>query len=104
MDGRAGILRIVLDGNPVLDDKGNGILGHTFPLNVYYAYGIHNGFGMDFDPIAWTLWDTEPDHWINDEINVARRCFNATYGIIHGLGVYFPAAPFVLDIQWKCKV
>ncbi len=52
MDGRAGILRTTLDGNPVLDDKGHGIMGDTFPLNLYYAYGIHNGFGMDFDPIT----------------------------------------------------
>ncbi|MGZ5509476.1 MAG: hypothetical protein ACXW0J_05760 [Nitrososphaeraceae archaeon] len=30
VDGRAGILRITLDGNPVLDDKGHGIIGDTF--------------------------------------------------------------------------
>ena len=34
VDGRAGILRITLDGNPVLDDKGHGIIGDTFPLNL----------------------------------------------------------------------
>ena len=45
-----GILRITPDGNPVLDDKGHGIIGDTFPLNLYYAYGIRNGFGMDLTP------------------------------------------------------
>ena len=75
VDGRAGILRITLDGHPVLDDKGHGIIGNTFPLNLYYAYGIHNGFGMDFDPITGALWDTEPGHWINDEINIVRPWF-----------------------------
>ena len=96
VDGRAGILRVNLDGNPVLDDKGHGILGDSSPLNLYYAYGIHNGFGMDFDPITGRLWDTETGHWINDEINIVRPGFNSGYGIIQGLGVYFPAAPFAL--------
>jgi aldose sugar dehydrogenase len=96
VDGRAGILRITLDGRPVLDDKGHGILGDTFPLNLYYAYGIHNGFGMDFDPVTRILWDTEPGHWINDEINIVRPGFNSGYGIIQGLSIYFPAAPFAL--------
>lgn len=58
IDGRAGILRVTLDGNPVLDN-GHGILGDTSPLNLYYAYGIHNGFGMDFDPVTGKMWDTE---------------------------------------------
>ncbi len=96
VDGRAGILRTTLDGNPVLDDKGHGLIGDTFPLNLYYAYGIHNGFGMDFDPITGILWNTEPGHWINDEINIVRPGFNSGYGIIQGLGKYFPAAPFAL--------
>lgn len=96
VDGRAGILRITLDGNPVLDDKGHGIIGDTFPLNLYYAYGIHNGFGMDFDPITGILWNTEPGHWINDEINIIRLGFNSGYGIVQGLSKYFPAAPFAL--------
>ena len=96
VDGRAGILRTTLDGNPVLDDKGHGLIGDTFPLNLYYAYGIHNGFGMDFDPITNILWNTEPGHWINDEINIVRPGFNSGYGIIQGLGKYFPAAPFAL--------
>ena len=96
VDGRAGILRTTLDGNPVLDDNGHGLIGNTFPLNLYYAYGIHNGFGMDFDPITGILWNTEPGHWINDEINIVRPGFNSGYGIIQGLGKYFPAAPFAL--------
>ncbi|MGZ5470074.1 MAG: PQQ-dependent sugar dehydrogenase [Nitrososphaeraceae archaeon] len=46
-------------------------------MNLYYAYGIHNGFGMDFDPITGILWNTEPGHWINDEINIGRPGFNS---------------------------
>jgi aldose sugar dehydrogenase len=96
VDGRAGILRITQDGDPVLQDDGHGILGDSSPLNLYYAYGIHNSFGMDFDPITKTLWDSEPGHWINDEINIVRPGFNSGYGIIQGLAIYFPAAPFAL--------
>ena len=50
-DGRAGILRITQDGKPV----GKGIIGNTYPLNLYYAYGIRNSFGMDFDPVTGKL-------------------------------------------------
>jgi glucose/arabinose dehydrogenase len=96
VDGRAGILRITLDSNPVLDDKGHGIIGDTFPLNLYYAYGIRNGFGMDFDPIRGILWNTELGHYINDEINIVRPGFNSGYGIIQGLSKYSPAAPLHL--------
>src|SRR5919198_755599 len=54
-DGTSGILRVTQDGKPV----GNGILGNKYPLNLYYAYGIRNSFGIDFDPITKKLWDTE---------------------------------------------
>jgi aldose sugar dehydrogenase len=48
---RAGILRITQDGKPV----GEGILGNTYPLNLYYAYGIRSSFGMDFDPVSGNM-------------------------------------------------
>jgi aldose sugar dehydrogenase len=54
-DGRAGILRVTKDGKPV----GHGIIGDIYPLNMYYAYGIKNSFGIGFDPITGNLWDTE---------------------------------------------
>jgi aldose sugar dehydrogenase len=39
-DGRAGILRLTQDGKAV----GGGLLGKKYPLNLYFAYGIRNGF------------------------------------------------------------
>src|SRR5215211_260503 len=42
-DGRSGILRITQDGQAVGIGGGNGdsgILGNTYPVNLYYAYGI----------------------------------------------------------------
>lgn len=97
VDGRAGILRITQDGNPVVNENGEvGLLGESYPLNLYYSYGIHNGFGMDFDPITGALWNTETGHFINDEINLVRPGFNSGYGTIQGLSIYFPSSPSAL--------
>jgi glucose/arabinose dehydrogenase len=80
-DGRAGILRITQDGQPV---DGRGILGDEHPLNVYYAYGIRNSFGMDFDPVTGVLWDTENGPNFGDEINLVKPGFNSGWNKIQG--------------------
>jgi glucose/arabinose dehydrogenase len=78
-DGRGGILRVSQDGQPV----GNGILGDEHPLDMYYAYGIRNGFGMDFDPLTGKLWDTENGG--NDEINLVEPGFNSGWDEVSGM-------------------
>lgn len=80
-DGRAGILRITQDGEPV----GGGILGNKPPLNLYYSYGMRNGFGLDFDPITGNLWDTENGPEYGDEINLVLPGFNSGSDRIFGL-------------------
>jgi aldose sugar dehydrogenase len=92
VDGRSGILRITQDGKPV----GPGILGNTYPLNLYYAYGIENSYGIDFDPISKTLWDVENDGSFNDELNIVHPGFNSGYGMITGLSIESPAVPSAL--------
>jgi aldose sugar dehydrogenase len=79
-DGTSGILRVTQRGNTV----GNGILGSTDPLDKYFAYGIRNSFGIDFDPVTGRLWDTEngPD---NDEINLVEPGFNSGWADIMGM-------------------
>jgi glucose/arabinose dehydrogenase len=72
-DGRSGILRITQDGKPV----GNGIVGDKSPLDLYYAYGIRNSFGMDWDPVTGHLWDTENGPHYGDEINLVKPGFNS---------------------------
>jgi aldose sugar dehydrogenase len=72
-DGRAGILRISPDGDPI----DNGILGQKYPLNLYFAYGIKNSFGIDFDPLTGYLWDTENGPDYGDEINLVEPGFNS---------------------------
>lgn len=78
-DGRAGILTITKDGKPV----DNGI-GSAYPLNLYYAYGIKNSFGIGFDPVTGKLWDTENGPDFGDEINLIEPGFNGGWSKIQG--------------------
>ena len=82
-DGTGGILRITQDGKPV----GKGILGNTYPLNLYYAYGIRNSYGIDFDPISGKLWDTENGPEFGDEINLVEPGFNSGWAVVQGTTV-----------------
>lgn len=81
-EGRGGILRINQNGSPI---NGGAILGNTFPLNLYYAYGIRNSFGIDFDPITGNLWDTENGPNFGDEINLVRQGFNSGWLKVQGI-------------------
>ena len=80
-DGRAGILTITQDGEVV---GGKGILGDEDPLNKYYAYGIKNSFGFDFDPVTGNLWATENGPRFGDEINLVEPGFNSGWAFIQG--------------------
>lgn len=80
--GMSGILRATQDGEPV----GNkGILGDERPLSLYYAYGIRNSFGIDFDPVTKDLWDTENGPHFGDEINLVKPGFNSGWAKIQGI-------------------
>jgi glucose/arabinose dehydrogenase len=74
IDGTGGILALNKNGASAFD---KGILGSFDPLNKYYAYGIRNGFGLDFDPITGNLWDTENGPGFGDEINLVKPGFNS---------------------------
>ena len=80
-DGRGGILRITQNGEAVR----GGILGNTHPLDLYYAYGIRNSFGIDFDPVTGKLWDTENGPKKGDEINLAEPGFNSGWDTMVGM-------------------
>jgi glucose/arabinose dehydrogenase len=79
-DGTAGILRLTQDGKPV-----ENLLGGGHPLDLYYAYGIRNSFGIDFDPVTGRLWDTEIGPDGRDEINIVEPAFNSGWRKIQGL-------------------
>jgi glucose/arabinose dehydrogenase len=80
VDGTSGILRITRDGEPIEP----WILGDTYPLNLYYAYGIRNSFGINFDPVTGKLWDTENGDSYGDEINLVDPGFNSGWRIVQG--------------------
>jgi aldose sugar dehydrogenase len=80
VDGRAGILVVSQEGKPV----GKGILGSSFPLNLYYAYGIRNSFGIDWDPVTGYLWDSENGPHFGDEINLVKPGFNSGWAVVQG--------------------
>jgi glucose/arabinose dehydrogenase len=97
-----GILRVTQQGEAVGTwvnggDKNNGsdhdinlvgIIGHEDPLNKYYAYGIRNSFGLDFDPVAGNLWDTENGPGFGDEINLVEPGFNSGWNRVQGIWEY----------------
>jgi glucose/arabinose dehydrogenase len=51
----------------------------------YYAYGIRNSFGMDFDPVTGNLWDTENGPEFGDEINLVEPGFNSGWADVQRL-------------------
>jgi glucose/arabinose dehydrogenase len=79
-EGTAGILRMTQDGKPV-----ENVLGGQYPLDLYFAYGIRNSFGIDFDPVTGRLWDTEIGPYRDDEINIVDPGFNSGWRKIQGL-------------------
>lgn len=78
-DGTGGILRITQDGLPA-----PSIIGNTGPAKKYYAYGIRNSFGLDFDPLSGKLWDTENGAGFSDEINLVEAGFNSGWLKLQG--------------------
>jgi aldose sugar dehydrogenase len=59
-------------GNPFSNDPAN-------PLSKYYAYGIRNSFGIEFDPVTRQLWDAENGEDVFDE-----RGFNSGWKQVMG--------------------
>ena len=85
-DGTSGILRVTQNGEPVVDSAtGEYILGNSYPLNLYYAYGIRNSFGIDFDPVTGNLWDSENGPGHSDEINLVKPGFNSGWNQVMGI-------------------
>lgn len=79
-DGTGGILTIDANGMPYAN-----ILGNSEVLMKYYAYGIRNSFGLDFDPVTGNLWDTENGLDYGDEINIVKPGFNSGWKKIQGM-------------------
>ena len=75
-DGTSGILRIGKNGEVPEPIIGTGAFG-----KYYFAYGMRNSYGMDFDPMTGVLWDTENGAPFVDEINLVDTGFNSGWKI-----------------------
>jgi aldose sugar dehydrogenase len=82
-DGTSGILRVTEDGKSV----DNGPFGSAVPNILYYAYGIRNSFGFDFDPVTGNLWDSENGGIDKDEINYVYPGFNSGWKKAMGMAL-----------------
>jgi aldose sugar dehydrogenase len=85
-DDKSVILRVDRDtGTPVQDNPFyNNYAGDMEKLQRYYAYGIRNSFGMDFEPVTGKLWITENGDHAYDEINIVEPGFNSGWHKIMG--------------------
>lgn len=79
-DDTSFIFRVDYDGN----GAGNTLSSIGGDLREYYAYGIRNSFGLDFDPMTGTLWDLEDGPAEYDEMNVVRPGFNSGWKQVMG--------------------
>ncbi len=69
--------------NPFKNQSQNDLIDNS-NLDYYYAYGIRNSFGISFDPITGSLWDTENGEDKFDEINLVKPGFNSGWYKIMG--------------------
>jgi aldose sugar dehydrogenase len=79
-DDTSVILRVDFNGNGV----GNVLSALGVDLSKYYAYGIRNSFGFDFDPLTGILWDVEDGPTDYDEINIVLPGFNSGWEKVMG--------------------
>jgi len=80
-DDTSVILRLNDDGSTPSDNPFFALGGN---LARYYAYGIRNSFGLAFDPLTNTLWQTENGPSAYDEINIVEPGFNSGWVQIMG--------------------
>ena len=95
-DGSSGILRFTQDGEPV----DGGFLGNTHPLDKYYAYGIRNSFGIDYDPITGNIWMTDNAPMHGDELNIVSPGFNGGWNKVMGLSSIFDRPFNLTDLEF----
>jgi aldose sugar dehydrogenase len=77
------ILRVnPTDGSPSADNPFSSDPAN--PLSKYYAYGIRNSFGIEFDPVTRQLWDAENGEEVFDEINLVKPGFNSGWKQVMG--------------------
>lgn len=89
LDGTSGILRVTEDGDavkgpPSFATSSAGDSSSPSLASYYYAYGMRNSFGIDFDPVTGNLWESENGADDNDEINLVLPGFNSGWSKLTG--------------------
>jgi glucose/arabinose dehydrogenase len=85
----SGGLGVILGGESTAQGNNNNNSTNAPPpplSKYYYAYGIRNSFGIDFDPVTKKLWDTENGPTYGDEINLVEPGFNS--GWLRAMGIW----------------
>src|SRR5581483_4542684 len=77
------ILRVNSSGSSVTTNPFYSA-GKASAANDIFAYGIRNTFGMDFDPVSGSLWETENGPSSFDEMNRITPGFNGGWESILG--------------------
>jgi aldose sugar dehydrogenase len=93
-NGRGGILYVNVNDKMT---NYSDILGYEYPLNLYYAYGIRNSFGIDFDPLSGYLWDTENGPAFGDELNLVKPGFNSGWAKKQGVWSIVNSSQLAVD-------
>jgi glucose/arabinose dehydrogenase len=76
------ILRVnPIDGSASAD---NPFISGGGEASKYYAYGIRNSYGIDFDPVTGKLWDAENGEDVFDEINLVEPGLNSGWKLVMG--------------------
>jgi aldose sugar dehydrogenase len=82
-DDKSVVFRVDRETGEALED--NPFYGHdNEKLHRYFAYGIRNSFGFDFDPVTGSLWMTENGEDEYDEVNIVRPGFNSGWHKLMG--------------------
>jgi glucose/arabinose dehydrogenase len=85
LDDKSVILRVDRDtGAPAEGNPFYSYGGEMEKLQRYYAYGIRNSFGLDFDPLTGALWMTENGPDAYDEVNLVAPGFNSGWHKVVG--------------------
>jgi aldose sugar dehydrogenase len=72
-------------------------LGTKYPVDLYFAYGIRNSFGLDFDPVSGKLWETENGPKSGDEINLVEPGFNGGWNKSQGTS----ECTYIIHRNWE---
>jgi glucose/arabinose dehydrogenase len=77
------VLRMGRDGRGLADNPFFGAAGAGL-MDRVFAYGVRNSFGLAFDPVTGSLWDSENGPGSYDEINRVFPGFNSGWEQLMG--------------------